>query len=177
MQDEFDDPIETAAFTAFAKFGFRRTTMADVAEAAQMSRPALYLRVKNKDQLLELVAARLLARSLARARAAAATEVRDQFETNVFGLTRMIQLVLPSMRAAGQGRIVNISSMGGRLTFPFGGFHHASKHAVEALSDALRFEAAPFGIRVSIIEPGLITTRALTPGRVWDRVVATTMGF
>ena len=66
--------------------------------------------------------------------------IRRQFETNVFGLARMCQLVLPSMRAAGAGRIVNIGSMGGRLTFPYGGYYHATKHAVEALSDALRFE-------------------------------------
>jgi NAD(P)-dependent dehydrogenase (short-subunit alcohol dehydrogenase family) len=82
-----------------------------------------------------------------------------QFETNVFGVVRMIQAVLPSMRATGAGRIVNLSSMGGRLTFPFGGYYHASKHAVEALSDALRVEVRPFGVQVSIIEPGLITTR------------------
>jgi NAD(P)-dependent dehydrogenase (short-subunit alcohol dehydrogenase family) len=85
--------------------------------------------------------------------------VRRQFETNVFGLARLCQLVLPSMRAAGRGRIVNISSMGGRLTFPYAGYYHATKHAVEALSDALRFEVAPFGIQVSVIEPGLILTR------------------
>ena len=84
--------------------------------------------------------------------------VRAQFETNVFGLSRLVQLVAPSMRAAGTGRIVNLSSMGGRLTFPFGGYYHASKHAVEAISDALRYELAPFGVHVSIIEPGLITT-------------------
>ena len=84
--------------------------------------------------------------------------VRRQFETNVFGLARLIQLVLPGMRAAGAGRIVNVGSMGGRIVFPAGGYYHASKYAVEALSDALRFEAAPFGIKVSIIEPGLIRT-------------------
>jgi NAD(P)-dependent dehydrogenase (short-subunit alcohol dehydrogenase family) len=83
-------------------------------------------------------------------------DARRQFETNVFGLARMCQLVLPAMRAAGRGRIVNVSSMGGRLTFPGGGFYHASKYAVEALSDALRFEVAPFGVAVSIVEPGLI---------------------
>jgi short-subunit dehydrogenase len=84
--------------------------------------------------------------------------VRRQFETNVFGLLRMCQLVLPGMRGAGSGRIVNLSSMGGKLTFPGGGVYHATKHAVEALSDALRFEVAPFGIDVAIIEPGLIVT-------------------
>ena len=84
--------------------------------------------------------------------------VRRQFETNVFGLIRMCQLVLPGMRAAGAGRIVNISSMGGRLTFPGGGIYHATKHAVEAISDALRFEVRGFGVSVVCIEPGLIRT-------------------
>jgi len=84
--------------------------------------------------------------------------VRRQFETNVIGLSRMCQLVLPSMRAAGRGRIVNIGSMGGRMTFPFGGYYHATKHAVEALSDALRYEVAPFGVQVSLVEPGPIRT-------------------
>ncbi|MGW6546207.1 oxidoreductase [Streptomyces massasporeus] len=84
--------------------------------------------------------------------------VRRQFETNVFGLSRMTQLVLPGMRGAGRGRIVNVGSMGGRIVFPAGGYYHASKYAVEALTDALRFEAAPFGVKVSLIEPGLIRT-------------------
>ncbi|MEU5363938.1 SDR family NAD(P)-dependent oxidoreductase [Streptomyces sp. NPDC005925] len=84
--------------------------------------------------------------------------VRRQFETNVFGPARLAQLVLPGMRRAGGGRIVNIGSMGGRLVFPVGGYYHASKYAVEALSDALRFEAAPFGVKVSLVEPGLIRT-------------------
>ena len=85
-------------------------------------------------------------------------EVRRQFETNVFGLARMCQLVLPGMRGQGWGRIVNISSMGGRLTFPGGGYYHATKYAVEALSDALRFEVAGFGVGVVVVEPGLIRT-------------------
>jgi NAD(P)-dependent dehydrogenase (short-subunit alcohol dehydrogenase family) len=85
--------------------------------------------------------------------------IRAQFETNVFGLVRMCQLVLGGMRRAGRGTIVNISSMGGKLTFPGGGAYHATKHAVEALSDALRWEVRGFGVRVVIIEPGLITTR------------------
>ena len=85
-------------------------------------------------------------------------DVRKQFETNVFGLVRLTQLVLPSMRAHRSGRIVNISSMGGRLTFPGGGAYHASKYAVEAFSDALRFEVSGFGVKVVLVEPGLITT-------------------
>ena len=84
--------------------------------------------------------------------------LRAQFETNVFGLVRMCQLVLPGMRRQGQGRIVNISSMGGRLVFPGGGAYHGTKYAVEALSDALRYEVKGFGVHVVLIEPGLITT-------------------
>ncbi len=82
--------------------------------------------------------------------------VRRQFETNVFGLLRLTQLVLPGMRRARAGRIVNIGSIGGRLTFPGGGVYHASKHALVALNDALRFEVQGFGIGVILIEPGLI---------------------
>lgn len=85
-------------------------------------------------------------------------DARREFETNVFGLGRMCQLVLPGMRKAGRGRIVNISSMGGRITFPAGGWYHASKYAVEALSDALRMEVAGFGVKVVLVEPGLIRT-------------------
>ena len=80
--------------------------------------------------------------------------VRRQFETNVFGLLRLTQLVLPGMRARGSGRIVNVSSMGGRMTLPGGGIYHASKYAVEALTDALRFETRGFGIGVTLVEPG-----------------------
>jgi NAD(P)-dependent dehydrogenase (short-subunit alcohol dehydrogenase family) len=84
--------------------------------------------------------------------------VRRQFETNVFGLLRMCQLVLPSMRERGFGRIVNMSSMGANFTFPGGGAYHATKYAVDALSDTLRFEVQAFGIDVVIIQPGLIKT-------------------
>jgi NADP-dependent 3-hydroxy acid dehydrogenase YdfG len=84
--------------------------------------------------------------------------IRKQFETNVFGLVRMSQLVLPGMRAAGHGRIINIGSMGGKLTFPGGGIYHATKYAVEAISDAMRFEVQGFGVQIVLIEPGLITT-------------------
>jgi len=90
--------------------------------------------------------------------AVAPAEARRQFETNVFGPMRLTQLVVPGMREQGWGRIVNVSSMGGELTFPGGGWYHASKHALEALSDALRFELAGFGIDVVVIQPGLIRT-------------------
>jgi NAD(P)-dependent dehydrogenase (short-subunit alcohol dehydrogenase family) len=85
-------------------------------------------------------------------------DVRRQFETNVFGLVRMCQLVLPKMREQGWGRIVNLSSMGANLTFPGGGFYHATKTAVNAISDAMRYEVKSFGVDVITIEPGLIVT-------------------
>lgn len=85
--------------------------------------------------------------------------VRRQFETNVFGLVRLTQLVLPGMRHRGSGRIINVSSMGGRLVLPGGGFYHATKFAVEAISDALRFEVRPFGVHVIVVQPGPIKTR------------------
>ena len=87
------------------------------------------------------------------------TDIRRQFETNVFGLVAMTKLVLPGMRRQRWGRVVNLSSMGGKLTFPGGAYYHATKHAVEALSDALRFEVKGFGIDVIVIEPGPIKTR------------------
>ena len=85
-------------------------------------------------------------------------DIRAQFETNVFGLIRMCQLVLPGMREARRGRIVNVGSMGGKLTFPGGGIYHATKYSVEALSDAMRFEVKGFGVDVVLIEPGLIVS-------------------
>jgi len=83
-------------------------------------------------------------------------QVRRQFENNVFGAVRLAQLVLPAMRTQRWGRIVNMSSMGGKLTFPGGGFYHATKYAIEAITDALRFEVDGFGIAAILIEPGLI---------------------
>lgn len=83
---------------------------------------------------------------------------RRQFETNVFAVVRMCQLVLPRMRDSGGGRILNVSSMGGRMTLPGGGAYHSSKYALESLSDALRFEVRGFGVHVSLIEPGPVTT-------------------
>jgi NAD(P)-dependent dehydrogenase (short-subunit alcohol dehydrogenase family) len=83
---------------------------------------------------------------------------RRQFETNVFGVVRLTQLVLPKMRAQRWGKIVNVGSMGGRLSFPGAGHYHATKHALEAISDAMRYELRGFGIDVILLEPGLIRT-------------------
>ena len=85
-------------------------------------------------------------------------EARRQLEVNVFGLARLTQLVLPSMREQGFGRIVNVGSVVGRMVLPFGGWYHVSKYSVEALSDALRIELKPFGIDVVLIEPGGVDT-------------------
>ena len=90
---------------------------------------------------------------------------RAQFETNVFGLVAMSQLVIPIMREQHAGRIINISSIGGIITLPLGAPYHASKWAVEALSDVARFELKPFGIDVVIIEPGVTLTNFETPAQ------------
>jgi NAD(P)-dependent dehydrogenase (short-subunit alcohol dehydrogenase family) len=87
-----------------------------------------------------------------------AEAVHDQFETNVFGPIRLTQLILPGMRRQGSGTIVNLSSIFGRYSVPGGGCYHATKHAIEALSDALRLEVDCFGIRVMLIEPGPVLT-------------------
>lgn len=85
-------------------------------------------------------------------------DARNQMEVNVFGLARLCRLALPTMRKQGSGRIINIASVAGHMSMGFGGWYCVSKHSVEALSDALRMEVKPFGIKVSIIEPGPIHT-------------------
>jgi short-subunit dehydrogenase len=85
-------------------------------------------------------------------------EAKRQFEVNIFGLARITQLVLPTMRKQKSGRIVNISSMGGKMYTPFGAWYHATKYALEGWSDCLRLEVKPFGIDVAIVEPGGIQT-------------------
>lgn len=86
-------------------------------------------------------------------------EWRRQFDVNFFGVIETTRAALPSLRAAGRGTIVNVSSVGGRLVVPFAAPYCASKHALEALSDALRVELAPFGVRVVVVEPGPIESR------------------
>jgi NAD(P)-dependent dehydrogenase (short-subunit alcohol dehydrogenase family) len=88
-------------------------------------------------------------------------EVLAVFETNVFGVIRVTRAVLPHMRSQGSGTIINVGSFAGKVTAPFGGIYAASKHAVEALSDALHYELHPFGIRVVLIEPGGFETEIL----------------
>ncbi|MEM7084448.1 MAG: oxidoreductase [Pseudomonadota bacterium] len=85
-------------------------------------------------------------------------DARYQFDVNLFGLARLTQLVLPTMRENRFGKIINVSSVGGRIYVPLGGWYHATKHALEGWSDCLRTEVAQFGIDVVIIEPGAIAT-------------------
>lgn len=101
-------------------------------------------------------------------------EARRQFDVNVFGLARLVQLAVPHMRAQGSGRIVNISSIGGKIYEPLGAWYHATKFAVEGFSDSLRLELRPFGIDVVIVEPGPIATEWNTIAR--DSMVATATG-
>ncbi len=90
-----------------------------------------------------------------------ADEMRHQFETNTFGPLHLAQLVLPTMRAQHSGRIVNVSTIGGRIVFPLIGIYSGSKFALEAISDALRMETRPFGVHVIVIEPGMTRTNFL----------------
>ena len=85
-------------------------------------------------------------------------EMRQQFDTNVFGLMSITRAFLPAMKQRGHGRVINVSSVGGRLTLPLFGVYNATKYAVESLSDALRLELRAFGIDVVLIEPGVIDT-------------------
>ena len=86
------------------------------------------------------------------------SEAKRQFDVNLFGMARLIQLVTPKMRQNHFGKIVNVSSMGGKIWTKFGGWYHATKFAVEGFSDCLRMELAPFGIDVVVVEPGGIKT-------------------
>lgn len=80
--------------------------------------------------------------------------IRQQFEVNLFGLIEVTKAVLPGMRARKSGVIINVSSIGGRLTFPFSSLYHATKFAVEGLTESLQYELNPLGIRLKIVEPG-----------------------
>ena len=91
-------------------------------------------------------------------------QAKDQFETNFFGILRTTKAVAPHMRKQQDGFIINVTSLAGRLTFPYFGIYCASKHAVEAYSQAMRYELAPFGVEVSIVEPGPFGTNLLFTG-------------
>jgi NAD(P)-dependent dehydrogenase (short-subunit alcohol dehydrogenase family) len=94
-------------------------------------------------------------------------QLEHQFQTNVFGLISTIQTVLPVLRQQGGGTIINVASIGGRLAFPLTSSYHATKWAVEGLSESLRYELRRFGIRVKIIEPGGVKTNFINHGTTW----------
>jgi short-subunit dehydrogenase len=97
-------------------------------------------------------------------------DARRQFEVNLFGLARITQLVIPYMRQQNSGKIINISSIGGKIFTPLGAWYHATKFALEGWSDCLRFEVAPFGIDVVVIQPGAIQTE-------WNEVAMQSEGI
>lgn len=133
-----------------------RTVALDVTDEA--SRLAAVRRIENEAGALTILVNNAGYGEYGVVEELALDAIRAQFETNVFGLVRLTQLVLPMMRLRGGGTIVNLSSVAGEVTLPAGGAYHASKHALESFSDALRFEVAPFGIRVVVIQPGVIRT-------------------
>lgn len=100
-------------------------------------------------------------------------DIRRQFDTNVFGAIRVMQAVLPAMRERRSGTIVNVSSVAGVVSRPYGGYYAASKHALEAISEALHYEVAPFGVRVALVEPGQFATNLLDNAWNGKRFTAT----
>ena len=95
-------------------------------------------------------------------------DARAQFETNLWGPLRLCQLVIPTMRAKGGGRIVNVTSVMGKMSVPFNGLYAASKHALEAVSDNLRWELHPWHIKVSVVEPGFVQTQFGIKSAPWS---------
>lgn len=99
-------------------------------------------------------------------------ETRDQFETNFFGVTSMVNAVIPIMRQQGSGRIINISSVVGIIPSPYMGIYSASKHALEGYSETLDYEVRQFGIRVSLVEPGFTKTNLAANGMMTDKTLS-----
>lgn len=99
-------------------------------------------------------------------------EAKAQFETNFFGIVRMVNAVLPGMRAAGAGKIINISSLAGNTAIPCSGFYSATKFAVEGYSESLWYEVRPFGVSVSLVEPGFVNTPIVEASPAAARPVA-----
>ena len=97
-------------------------------------------------------------------------QAQEQMETNYYGAIRAIQAVLPAMRAAGSGLIINTSSIAGRVSVPFFGTYCATKHALEAYSQSLRYEVSPFGIDIALVEPGPFPSNLLAAGKPPARV-------
>ena len=98
-------------------------------------------------------------------------EIKSLFETNLFGAIRVMKAVLPIMRKQQSGIIVNVSSMGGRIGFPFGTAYHGTKFALEGISESMRYETEPFGIKVVLIEPGFIRSNFLSNAKVGQKTM------
>ncbi len=133
-----------------------RTVAADVTDDASLT--SLVERVMADESRIDVLVNNAGYGSYGALEDVSMDEARRQVDVNLLGLARLTQLVLPHMRAQRGGTIVNMSSMGGKLYEPLGTWYHATKFAVEGLSDSLRLEVAPFGIRVVVIEPGAIKT-------------------
>jgi NAD(P)-dependent dehydrogenase (short-subunit alcohol dehydrogenase family) len=102
-------------------------------------------------------------------------EINEEFETNFFGIIKLIQSVLPMMRKQGYGRIINISSLAGRIGFPLSSAYVSSKFALEGLVESLRYEVQPFGIHVSLIEPGVIKTNFVNNMKIGKNVITSSI--
>ena len=153
------DTLKTEAAPLAAKSGGR----IDVLALDVTSEPSVAAAVKEVDELTAAHGLDVLVNNAGYGQMGPVEEISDaelrrQYDTNVFGLMSVTRAFLPKMRERGAGRIVNVGSIGGRYTFPLMGVYNSTKYAVESLSDALRNELAPFGIDVSIIEPGPIAT-------------------
>jgi len=130
----------------------------DVTSAASIERAVQHIRAATAGHEIDILLNNAGYGQMGAVEEVPIAAMRQQFETNVFGMVALIQQFLPKMRERRAGRILNVSSIGGRLVMPYGGAYSASKFAVEALSDALRLELAPWNIQVVLIEPGLIST-------------------
>ncbi|MBI0090563.1 SDR family NAD(P)-dependent oxidoreductase [Bifidobacterium sp. W8113] len=128
----------------------------DLTDSASIEKPVA--RILQKERRVDLLVNNAGYGSYGPVEQVSIDEVRRQFEVNLFGLARLTQLILPAMRRVKRGRIVNTSSIAGRMVTYMGAWYHATKYALEAFSDALRMEMRPFGIDVVLIEPGAIAT-------------------
>lgn len=151
--------LEEEAAALAAKSGGRLDTLAlDVTDATSVAAAVTKVDALTVDRGVDVLVNNAGYGQMGPVEEVSDADLRRQFDTNVFGLMSVTRAFLPRMRARGEGRIVNVGSIGGRYTFPLMGAYNSTKYAVESLSDALRNELAPFGIEVSIIEPGPIAT-------------------
>lgn len=152
------DKLEALAAEAHTKGWLIEAVQLDVTDADSIERAMQHIRQATDGYELDILVNNAGYGQMGPLEEVPLAALRQQFETNVFGVVALIQRVVPPMRQRRYGRIINISSLGGRLALPYGGAYTASKFALEAISDALRIELAPWNIRVIVVEPGLIAT-------------------